>query len=202
LTDTLVFHLQTNNQPEHNSYRLVNAGGRIVRERKLGSLKANTTYRDTLVLEKGSYTLALADTAGDGLELWFNARGGRGLARLENGRGQMVKAFESDCGSGWEYNFNIGSEADKVDENQVAIGLYPTRTKDKTSLDYFGNKEADVLVQLVGDPGGKVLEEHRYNKLKQGIFIFNLEHYPRGRFYMKVFVDGEQKFNKRIRFRE
>ena len=202
LTDTLVFHLQTNNQPEHNSYTLKNAAHRIVKERTRGSLKANTVYRDTLVLEAGAYTLALADTAGDGLELWFNARGGRGLARLENAKGQMVKAFESDSGSGWEYNFTVGTVPDMVDANQVAIGLYPTRTKDKTTLDYFGNQEADVLVQLVADPGGKILEEHKYTKLKQGIFTFNLEHYVKGRFYMKVFVDGEQKFNKRIRFRE
>ena len=202
LPDTLVFHLQTNNQPQHNSYSLKNATGITVKERALGSLEANSTYRDTLVLQDGAYILALVDTAGDGLELWFNARGGRGIARLENGRGQMIKAFESDSGSGWEYNFSVGADPDPIDEDQVSIGLYPTRTKDKTTLDYFCNKEAEVLVQLIADPGGKVLEEHRYNKLKQGIFTFNLEHYSKGRFYMKVFVDGEQKFNKRIRFRE
>ena len=202
LADTVVFHLQTNNQPHHNSYSLKAADGRIITERKLGSLKANTIYRDTIVLPKGAYSLALADTAGDGLELWFNARGGRGLARLENGKGQMVKAFESDSGSGWEYNFTVDGKPDEIDGNLVSIGLYPTRTKDKTTLDYFANKEAEVLVQLVADPGGKVLEEHRYNKLKQGIFTFNLEHYSKGRFYLKVFVDGKQEFNKRIRFKE
>lgn len=202
LSDTLVFHVQTNNQPEHNSYVLKSATGKVIKERPLGSLKANSTYRDTLVLKDGAYTLAMTDTAGDGLELWFNAKGGRGIARLENANGQMIKAFESDFGSGWEYNFTVSSKPDIIDENEVSIGLYPTRTKDKTSLDYFANKEADVLVQLVGDPGGKILEEHRYNNLKQGNFTFNLEQYPKGRFYMKVFVNGEQKFNKRIRFRE
>ncbi|NEU06927.1 peptide-N-glycosidase [Flavihumibacter sp. R14] len=202
VADTLVFYLQTNNQPEQNSYILKNHSGRTIKERTLGSLKANTIYRDTLILEKGAYTFAFTDTAGDGLELWFNRKGGRGLARFENTKGQIVKTFESDSGSGWEFNFAVNGRPDPIDKDEVSIGLYPTRTQDKTTLDYFANKKAEILVRLVADPGGQVLESHRYNDVKEGVFTFNLEHYSKGRFYMQVFVNGEQKFNKRIRFKE
>jgi hypothetical protein len=194
--------LLTNNQPEHNAYVLKNSGGDRINERKLGSLKPATAYRDSMVLKPGDYTLALTDTAGDGLELWFNGRGGRGVARLLNAKGEILKAFESDSGSGWEYNFRVGANPDPVDENQFAIGLFPTRTREKTTMDYMANKPADVLVQLVTDPGGRVVEEHRYNQLSEGIFTYDLTRYPKGRFYLKVIVNGEEKFNKRVRFRE
>jgi hypothetical protein len=202
VADTLIFHLQTNNQPEQNSYILKDHFGRTIKERAVGSLKANTIYRDTLILEKGRYIFAFTDTAGDGLELWFNRKGGRGLARLENTKGQIVKTFDSDFGSGWKFNFAVTGRPDPIDGDEVSIGLYPTRTQDNTTLDYFANKKAEVLVQLVADPGGQVLETHRYNGLKEGVFTFNLSHYSKGRFYMQVFVNGQQKFNKRIRFRE
>lgn len=198
----LVFYLLTNNQPGHNAYFLKNSQGSIIARRELGTLKANTPYRDSFRLAPGAYQLALTDSAGDGLEFWFNGRGGRGLARLLNGKGELLKAFESDFGMGWEYNFVVGAQPDEIDTEQLAIGLSPTRTKDKTTLDYFSNKEQDVLVRLVTDPGGETVEEHRYSKLKEGVFSYDLSRYPKGRFYLKVIIDGVEHFNKRIRFKE
>ena len=201
-TDTVVFYLLTNNQPEQNAYVLKSNEGKTIKERKRGSLKATTAYLDTILLTPGDYTLALSNTSGDGLEFWYNGKGSRGAARLLNAKGDMLKAFESDFGSGWEYNFRVGSNPDPVDGSRLAIGLFPTRSRDKTTLDYMANKPADVLVQLVIDPGGKVVEEHRYNQLREGVFTYDLSRYPKGRFYLKVIVNGEEKFNKRVRYRE
>lgn len=198
----VVFYLLTNNQPEHNAYSLKNSKGEMIAERKSGSLIAATAYRDTFHLTPGAYQLALTDSAGDGLEFWFNGRGGRGLARLLDGKGQMLKAFESDCGLGWEYNFVVGPQPDATVADQLAIGLYPTRTKDKTTLDYFSNKAEDVVVRLVTDPDGKTVEEHHYTQLKEGIFSYDLSRYPKGRFYLKLMINGTEKFNKRIRLKE
>jgi hypothetical protein len=80
--------------------------------------------------------------------------------------------------------------------------LFPTRTKDKTTLDYCSNKSEDVLIRLVTDPSGKIMEEHKYTQLKEGIFTYDLSRYPKGRFYLKVIVNGQEKFNKRIRYKE
>ncbi|SMO46928.1 peptide-N-glycosidase F-related protein [Solitalea koreensis] len=202
LSNTLVFYLLTNNQPEQNAYVLKNKEGKIIQERKLGTLKANTTYRDTLNLASGAYSLELIDTAGNGLEFWYNGKGGRGSARLMNANGEMVKAFESDCGLGWVYNFKVGPKPDKVNPEQYSISLYPTRTKDKTTLDYFANKTQDVSVQIVTDPDARVVEEHKYGQLKEGIFTYDLSRFPKGRFYLKVLINGQEKFNKRIRLKE
>ncbi len=200
--NVVVFYLRTNNQPEQNAYTLKNSSGTVVGERILGTLKAATEYRDTFKLAPGAYQLSFVDTADNGLEFWFNRRGGRGLARLLNGNGQMLKTFESDHGSGWMYNFTVGEQPDSINNDEVSIGLYPTRTTDKTTLDYFANKPQNVVVQLVTDPGGKVVEEHIYQDLKEGVFTYNLEHYQKGRFYLKVLVNGVEKFIKRIRFKE
>ncbi|UKJ05881.1 peptide-N-glycosidase F-related protein [Solitalea lacus] len=200
--NSVVFYFLTNNQPEHNAYILFNSEGKTVKERKLGTLKANTIYRDTIKLAEGAYTLALIDTAGDGLEFWFNGKGGWGVARLMNLKDEMLKAFESDCGSGWLYNFKVGSNPDAINTDQATIGLYPTRTKDKTTLDYFANKADDVLVQLLTDPEGKIVEEHRYQQFKEGLFNYDLSRYPKGRFYLKVIVNGQERFKKRVRLKE
>jgi alpha-L-fucosidase len=200
LDTTLVFYLLTNNDPSHNSYILTSSEGNIIKERKQGSLTAKTEYRDTLKLKPGAYQLALSDTAGDGLEFWFNTEGGRGIARLMNGKGELLKAFESDCGSGWVYNFTAGPQPDPVNRNACSVGLYPTRTKDFTTMDYFANKAEDVTVRLVTDPGANVVEEHMYPKLKEGMLTYDLRRYPSGRFYLKVLVNNDEKFNKRIRY--
>ena len=197
----LVFYLKTNNQPEQNGYVLQKSDGSIIRERKPGTLQARTEYRDTFHVSQGAYQLAFIDSAGNGLEVWFNSRGGQGLARLLNSKGEMLKNFESDFGSFWLYNFKVGDNPDPV-KDEYAINLYPTRTNDKTTLDYFANKPEKVTVQLVTDPGSIVVEEHIYNDLKEASFTYDLSHYPKGRFYLKVIVNGMEKFNKRIRFRE
>jgi hypothetical protein len=48
----------------------------------------------------------------------------------------------------------------------------------------------------------KIVEEHHYAQLKEGVFTYDLRRYPKGRFYLKVIVNGEEKFNKRIRYNE
>lgn len=198
----LVFYLQTNNEPGHNGWKLVSSEGKTIFERAIGTLKPQTIYLDTFRLGHGAYQLVLSDTAGDGLEFWFNAKGGRGEARLMDGNHNLIKAFEPDCGSGWVYNFTVGDDPDPIDPYARAISLYPARTSDKTTLRYFSNKTSDVLVRLVADPGGETVEERRYPSLREGVFDFDLTRFPYGRFYLKVMVGDEEIYNKRIRFVE
>jgi alpha-L-fucosidase len=199
---SLIFYLLTNNEPGHNGWQLLSGDGRAIMERPQGSLTARTVYLDTFRLAPGPYQLILSDTAGDGLEFWFNAKGGRGEARLMDGDKNLIKSFESDCGSGWIYNFSVGENPDPVNPDDRAISLYPARTSDKTTLRYFSNRTEDVLVRLTADPGGEIVEERKYPALKEGAFDFDLKRFPYGRFYLKVIVNEEEVFNKRIRFIE
>lgn len=197
----MVVYLQTNNEPLQTGYSITNSEGKVIRERPLGSLKENTVYRDTLMLPKGHYEFILTDSAGDGLEFWANPGGGRGKARLLNEKGQMLKDFESDFGSSVQYNFEVGTPATPI-AAQTSFGLYPTRTNDKTTFDYYSNFPEDVVVRILTDPGGNVVEEHLYKQIKEGVFTYDLSRFPKGRFYLSVLVNGEEKFKKRIRLKE
>jgi alpha-L-fucosidase len=195
----LVFYLLTNNEPAHNAWELRTGIGVIIAERKSGSLEACTEYRDTLRLPPGAYSLYFYDTEGDGLEFWYNSKGGRGEARLMDARGNLIKAFEPDCGSGWEYHFSTGPNPQPTDPAGKSISLYPTRTEGKTTLRYFANQIKDITVKIISDPGAETVEEHIYNRLKEGTFGYDLSRYAAERFYLKILSEGEVVFNKRIR---
>lgn len=198
----LVFYLLTNNQPEQNGWQLIDEKGKIVKERKQGSLSPATIYLDTLTLKKGAYSLVFTDDDGDGLEFWYNTKGGRGEARLLDEKNNLIKAFESDCGSGWIYNFVVGDNPNKIEPTKKAVSVYPTRTSDKTTLTYFANTPSDVTAKLVTDPEGEIVEERLFPNLKEGVFTFDLTRFPYGRFYLKVYTDGQEILNRRIRFVE
>ncbi len=183
------------------AYVLNDANGNIIQQRSFGSLAANTVYRDTLKLSSGAYRFTLLDSSDNGLEFWANARGGSGSARLLNKKGQIIQNFESDFGRFIQYDFMVGQPVSPVAAVN-SFGLYPTRTNDKTTLDYHGNFPAEVKVQIITDPGEKVVEEHTYSNLTEGMFTYDLSRFSKSRFYLKVLINGEEKFKKRVRLKE
>jgi len=197
----LVLVFKTNNQPQHNAYTVQNSEGKVVYSRIFDSTDKNKLFRDTFHLTEGCYELMIKDTAGDGLEFWFNNRGGRGYTRLQDARGNLLKQFDSDFGSELYYSFIVSNDEKQWSamNTEPAIGLYPTRTKDKTIMDYFSGTPQDVTVQIITDEGAQLVEEHHYKNLKEGTFTYDLSYRPAQRYYLKVFIGGELKFNKRIR---
>ncbi len=123
------------------------------------------------------------------------------FARLLNKNGQIIQNFESDFGRFIQYDFLVGQPVTPIAAIH-SFGLYPTRTNDKTTLDYLGNFPAEVRVQLVTDPGDTIAEEHIYRELTEGSFTYDLSRFPKGRFYLKVLINGEEKFKKRVRLKE
>jgi hypothetical protein len=200
----LVLNLRTNNQPEQNGYVVRDQSGKIFYERKTGSLQANKDYRDTLKLAPGKYELVVEDTAGNGLEFWFNTRGGRGLCRLLDSKGNLLKHFESDFGNFIHYGFEITDDSTlfAAPLAEPSIGLFPTRTTGKTTLDYFSNQAQKVTVKIVTDPGDNVIEEHVYESLKEAVLEYDLSYRPAQRYYVKVFIGDKLLFNKRLRVEE
>lgn len=196
----LIFYFQTNQEPEHNSWRLLDVSGKTVYEKKSNELKAQKVYTDTLYLADGSYNLIFEDSQGDGLEFWFNRKGGKGEARLLSVDNQLIKVFESDCGSGWQYQFSIGQQPDAIDPATKEISIYPTRTSEFTTLSYFANTPGDIHVRLLSDPGEELLEEHFYPALKQGYFRYDLTRFPYGRFFLTVSQGDQELVRRRVRF--
>ncbi len=171
----LVFYLLTNNEPAHNGWQLLGPGNIVVRERPAGTLQPATVYLDTFRLDPGHYRLILSDTAGDGLEFWFNSAGGRGEAMLLDINRNLIRSFEPDCGAGWAYDFSVGPNPMPIDSSATAISAYPARSSSSTILRYRANTTSDITVRLVADPGGDIVEEHCYYQVKEGVYTFNLQ---------------------------
>ena len=142
----VIVTVKTNNKPGENYYQLFNQTGEEVLKRQYDSLQKNTLYRDTLKLEPGSYQFKFSDTGGDGLEFWFNSRGGSGFVRLEDSQGNLLKQFDSDFGNFIHYSFTVSEESSRhsaVNTEPFAM-VYPTRTTGSTTLNYFNGIVGDV----------------------------------------------------------
>lgn len=198
---SLVFQFKTNRQPEHNSFTLTNSNNEIVQQRKEGELKADSLYQEQWQLQPGIYTLQVKDSAGDGLEFWFNRRGGRGYARLLDHQRRMLHTFESDFGTSLFYAFEVvqDSTQHQAPVETPAVGLYPTMSAGPTTLDYFSNSAEKVTVRFISDPGNQLVEEHVYENLKEGVFQYDMSYLPAQRYYVQVWVKGKMVFNKRLR---
>lgn len=199
LDSVLVVQLRTNAEPQHNSLVLSSTRGRAYLDRPLGSLKADSLYTDTLRLPPGSYVMQLADTAGDGLEFWYNVKGGRGFLRLLDAEGRLLKRFESDCGSGVEYQFRVGPAPTVAPDQRPVIGLFPTRTTGRTVLDYFANEPGAVAVTVLNEQGQEVERIEPSGLVKERTLAMDLSALPRGRYTVKVLRDGAEVFSRRLR---
>ncbi|MBD8487810.1 peptide-N-glycosidase [Echinicola sp. CAU 1574] len=198
----LIFHLETNHAAEENAYKIIDAKGDIIFDRALSTLTADTTYKDSLHLPSGAYRLLLTDKGGDGLEFWYKTKAGRGKAILLNQEGKILKSFDSDFGSSITYNFTVGENTDPIKEDEISLGVFPTRTNDFTYFDYLSNNPEEVFIRLIKDPSGEVVEEHHYLDFKEGRLTFDLSRYPKSRYYFRVYVKGKVVYNKRVRVKE
>ena len=200
----LVLAFKTNQQPAQNRYLLQSSDGKILYQRQFDSSEKNLFFLDTLRLAPGCYELLVTDSGDNGLEFWANPRGGSGYVRLQDVQGNLLKTFNADFGRSLQYRFMVSNTPQEWSgvNKEASVGLYPTRTNDKTTLDYFSGAPTDVLVQLITDPGATVVEEHRYPALKEGVFTYDLRRFPRGRFYLVVLSAGQEVFRKRVRLKE
>jgi hypothetical protein len=182
----------------HNALRVADADGRVVLERPVGTLDSVRTYTDTLRLAEGCYTLALTDTAGDGLEFWYNTKGGRGALRLLDAQGRLLRRFESDHGHGVTYRFRAVADAPVLRDTLPDIGLFPTRTAGPTVLDYFSDRAGAVRLRVL-DPQGAVVLERDLGVLRQDRVGLDLSSLPPERYTAVVERDGVEVFRRRVR---
>ncbi len=195
---TMLVQLLTNSEPMHNALRVADADGRVVLERPVGTLDSVRTYTDTLRLAEGCYTLALTDTAGDGLEFWYNTKGGRGALRLLDAQGRLLRRFESDHGHGVTYRFRAVADAPVLRDTLPDIGLFPTRTAGPTVLDYFSDRAGAVRLRVL-DPQGAVVLERDLGVLRQDRVGLDLSSLPPERYTAVVERDGVEVFRRRVR---
>lgn len=192
-----VLQLLTNNKPKDNSVYLVNSMLDTIFQKTPGQLEPRTVYTDTIRLAAGKYALCLTDSAGDGLEFWAEPRNGDGYLRMFDMKGNLIHAFESDCGNGEMLSFTaVPGFVPDTTQAKYAFSLYPRLVSDKTQLSVVSNRISDMTVLITVD--GVVWEKHEYKGVKNAGFNYDLDHLPAGRIVVEALMDGVSKFKGRI----
>ncbi len=193
----IVVDFLTNNQPEQNSLYLVNSANDTVYMKSPEMLDPATNYSDTLTLDEGNYFIMLTDTAGDGLEFWFQPKSGYGRLRLKDVEGNIIHLFESDCGSEQFYSFRCDDDA-VVDTTvvQLSVNIFPRMVSDYLTIYTTTNKMSTLKVRITKD--GEYIEQHEYTNLKDSKTGMDVRHLEKGRYVMEIYINGEHKMNRRF----
>ncbi|MEE4115959.1 MAG: peptide-N-glycosidase F-related protein [Marinilabiliaceae bacterium] len=197
IPSSFVVDFMTNMRPAENDLYIISSKGDTVFHRPPPMLEAATNYSDTLSLPDGNYNLILSDTAGDGLEFWFLAEAGYGSLKLKDTGGNIIRLFESDCGSGIFYSFRADSKA-VVDtlRDHLSVNIYPRMVKDYLTVYTVTNRES--VLKLVITRDGEYVETHEYTGIKDSQTGIDVRHLPAGRYVMEIYVNGEHKMNRRF----
>ncbi len=195
----LAFH--TNKDSASTIYKITDADGNIVKELQPELLSANTLYRDTVDLPPGCYTLAVTDTAGDGLDFWFNPDGGYGYIRLLDIDGRLIKSFNSDFGSGIIHNFMVSDEllTSFTSETLPIVNPFPVRNPGIFVLDVFLDEPENITVTILSEKGEIVYEQISEN-FKEGIMDIDISSQPDGFYFVKV-VTSDGTVEKKIKLK-
>ena len=132
MPEKIVVFFRSNNAPMENSWKILDAGGNIYKERK-SFPSANTLYRDTVELYNGCFTFILDDRGTpnpsyplneDGIGWWGNTTDGNGSIQIRSTTGSILAAFNPDFGSEVRTEFSVGYAVDKKD-----LGTRPSEMK-------------------------------------------------------------------------
>jgi len=197
LPEQFVVQYLTNNHPKDNTIAILDSTGDSVYVKRATEATPRTLSLDTLTLKAGKYELMLTDSAGNGLEFWYEAAQGFGYLRLLDLKGRLIKNFESDCGNGQFFAFTTSPSFQQDSCNsQYAFVLYPRMTRDSIALDYHSDLPCKMEVIITAD--GKIVEKHEYQSVKQGKFNYNVAYLPKGRYILEAVMNGESKFKRRF----
>ncbi len=182
LQNELILEFRTNNNPEENSYRLIDDAGNIIIERT-ELTQANFSYTDTMVLN-GCYTLIVEDSGHDGLQWWANPDQGSGAVRFKRPSGTFIKNFERDFGGGFQYSFST-EELISIESmtNHFSYTLYPNPNSGKFRIKI--HQPEKLIIELI-DLSGKKLDVSIHSEsqelhidagnIRPGIYFLSIIH--------------------------
>ena len=131
----MIVWTKTNNVPGETTVEIRHANGGLYWARSYS--EANTTYRDTIVLNQGCYRFTVNDSGDDGIDFWAN-NDGSGYVRLKKVAGGNFKVFESDFGKSISQAFywatNLYSGVDEQPELGGDVAVFPNPMQDQLTL--------------------------------------------------------------------
>lgn len=147
LTNSFTIVFKTNIYYTENSYTLTDDVGNVIAVSSLST--ANTLFNDYHELD-GCFKLKVEDYGGDGVQWWANTAQGTGFIQLKNASGNVVKTFNPDFGSGFEFSFTTYNTLNTVGLNQFdfseSINVFPNPAKDKIVLQGAQVEGAEINV--------------------------------------------------------
>ncbi len=151
-------------------------------------------------MSPGCYELVVADSAGDGLDFWFNPEGGYGYARLLDVPGRLLKAFNSDFGSEVRHSFRIvaGAKPEVALADLPIVNPFPARNKGVFDIDIFLNRRTELQVRIIEESGVETVLDNLYPGVKEVMLPIDITTAPDGVYYIKVTADGKT-VTRRIR---
>lgn len=182
-----ILAFRTNKDSTSTSYKITNSAGSTMKEIVAGNLSPNTLYLDTFDLIPDCYTLTVTDTAGEGLDFWFNPEGGYGYVRLLDIEGRLIKSFVSDFGSKITHHFIVSYDLPTSLPNETLpiVNPFPMRNPGKFDLDIFFDEPEKVTVIVENENRGRVYEQYLEN-FKEGIIPIDISSQPDGFYFVKV----------------
>lgn len=190
LPAAFTLEVKTNNNPTENTVSLYDTDGNVVSTNSY--TVANKIYAYPFTLN-GCYKLVVTDKGLDGLNWWANTQQGTGVVRIKNSGGTVIKTFNMDFGSFFEYNFTTTYALnDNILDLNTNINLYPNPSKNKYILEGIALENADIRVY---DIFGKTIQNIHSNQNQK--IEFNNSTWSEGVYFVEI-QKGTQKVIKKI----
>ena len=184
---------------KENYYYIVDKHGNKVFEKKLGDITdINKDYTDKITLEAGDYEFRFFDTAGDGLEFWYNRKSGNGQIYILNSTGGLVKYFNPDFGDDIRYAFTVDNAlANDMLDKQLSFWLSETATDGKFQINLITNNKTDKINVQVVDYDSKIESSFTILPPADGVINMDISTYPTGRHFVIIEQNG-YKYLRRV----
>lgn len=193
LPNTFKISLRTNNIPSQNNYTLYDANGNVVNARTFTT--ANTVHTYTYQapqISSGCYRLRVNDTGGDGLQFWANTSQGAGYVRILDSNNNIIKSFNPDFGSGFDYSFSVNTLLENESfEFTEELKVYPNPTYGSFTIE--GTNLANSTIKIY-DILGHLIKQ---TKAENNIINFNQNYLSTGVYLIKIEKDN-QTTNKKL----
>ncbi len=192
--------IRTNHDSTSNSWALNDALGRALVTSDTGLAAAYTLYRYDLNLAPGRYLFTLTDTAGDGLNFWFNPEGGYGYVRLIDTLGHLIKNFNSDFGNEIRYAFTVTDQPVNWPKQKPVCEIFPPRNQGKFEVDLFFDDPTDFSVEIVSDSTKSPVFSQKFTQIKDSIMPFDISGNPDGVYWFKLTAPADT-LTRRVRIK-
>lgn len=181
--EDFILQFRTNNKAYENSYTIKDVNGAVIMSRN--NLNNNTTYSDTVKLERGCYTFEFLDTGNDGLSYWANTSQGNGFLRFNKLPIGFLKFFEAEFGRSINYSFIVGglTNVDPIEVDDL-VQVYPNPTEGHFQLEMMG-LEGSYKLEILDITGAVILKKN----ISVGYHFsgqLDISEYPDGVYFVNI----------------